>query len=321
MNRVLKIILILIFTTMVLIMRESIINPPSTLHIKYVHYDEFEKLGYQSSDLKILQTFMSKIQLEEIINKQISREVLFSYLKYRTFIFDDIEDYEKIRTTKYVTHQAALNIKHHPYMMSQFYKKTRDAINLNNTLTLVNKNYALKKDYVPSDLVYTKDINMIIKNDFSRNRLKKSAYLALKTLFEAAEKENLYLYLSNGYRSYEKQEKIYHHYKLTIGNADFFSARAGHSEHQTGLAVDITCKEVDFQLVQRFANTKEGQYVKNNAHRYGFIIRYPKDKENTHGYHYEPWHLRYVGTKAATIIHQKNLTLEEYLINYTVMPI
>lgn len=320
MNRLLKIVVILIFTMMVLIMREIIINPPAPIQIKYVHYDEFEKLGYQSSDLKILDALLTKNQLEEIINSQISRQVLFSYLKFKTFDFDEIKDYEKIRTTKHVTHQAALNLKHHPYMMSQFYEKTRDAINLNNTLTLVNKNYALKKDYIPTDLVYTKGINMIIKNDISRDTLKKEVYIALKALFEDAEKSGLYLYLSNGYRSYEKQEKIYNQYKLDIGNADLFSARAGHSEHQTGLAADITCKEVNFQLIQRFAETKEGQFVTHNAHRYGFIIRYPKDKENILGYRYEPWHLRYVGVKAATIIYQKKLTLEEYLINYTLMP-
>ena len=87
----------------------------------------------------------------------------------------------------------------------------------------------------------------------------------------------------------------------------------GKSEHHTGLAVDVTSASAGWSLTDDFANTKEGKWIKSNAHKYGFIIRYGKNKTSITGYMYEPWHLRYVGTKAASEIRDKGITLEEYL--------
>ena len=89
--------------------------------------------------------------------------------------------------------------------------------------------------------------------------------------------------------------------------ADTYSARAGHSEHQTGLAFDVG------KIDDNYGNTKEGVWLKNNAHIYGFIIRYPKGKEHITGYKYEPWHIRYLGVDIATKVYNKGVTLEEYL--------
>jgi len=146
-------------------------------------------------------------------------------------------------------------------------------------------------------------------------------YNALKALFTEALKHNLTLILSNGYRSYEKQAKIYEFYKINALNADAFSARAGHSEHQTGLALDLTSESASYLLTKEFENTKEGIFIKDHAHYFGFIVRYPKDKSHLTGYDYEPWHLRYVGIEVAKIIFEKKLTLEEYLLYYTEMPL
>ena len=115
--------------------------------------------------------------------------------------------------------------------------------------------------------------------------------------------------LRSGYRSYNTQKAIYENYVKTRGltYADQRSARAGHSEHQTGLAFDIG------QVSQAFGNTAAGKWLATNCHKYGFIIRYPKGKELITGYSYEPWHVRYVGVNVATEIMEKSLTLEEYL--------
>ena len=113
------------------------------------------------------------------------------------------------------------------------------------------------------------------------------------------------------YRSYEYQEKLYNNYVNDKGKyyADMCSARAGHSEHQTGLAVDIADLSLDYD---NFEYTKEFIWVKENAHKYGFIMRYPKAKFHITGFKYEPWHYRYVGIEIATYIYENNLTLEEY---------
>ena len=91
--------------------------------------------------------------------------------------------------------------------------------------------------------------------------------------------------------------------------ADVASARSGHSEHQTGLAVDVSDITLDYD---NFEKTKEFTWMKNNAYKYGFILRYPKAKFHITGFKYEPWHYRYVGNVVAQIIHSKNITLEEY---------
>ena len=105
---------------------------------------------------------------------------------------------------------------------------------------------------------------------------------------------------------------LYDNYVATDGKeaADTYSARAGYSEHQTGLAVDIYNKVLPYTS---FEETEEFTWMQENAYKYGFILRFPKDKTNITGYQYESWHYRYVGKEVAKEIHENNLTLEEYL--------
>ena len=137
----------------------------------------------------------------------------------------------------------------------------------------------------------------------------KEALIAFEKMRECAKCDNVYLKIISGFRSYAYQKKIYEEYLKEFGEekTDTFSARAGHSEHQTGLAFDI-CEDSD-----KFIGTKEDMWLRKNAYKFGFIIRYPKGKEYITGYKYEPWHIRYVGKCASKEISDKNITLEEYL--------
>ena len=119
----------------------------------------------------------------------------------------------------------------------------------------------------------------------------------------------LNLYISSGFRSYWSQESIYNRYVNADGQAaaDRYSARPGHSEHQSGLTFDLN------SIDESFAYTAEGEWVRDNAHRFGFVIRYPPGKEAITGYIWEPWHLRYLGVAVATELYSTGLTLEEYL--------
>ena len=132
---------------------------------------------------------------------------------------------------------------------------------------------------------------------------------AYNELSLAAKKDGYDIPLLSGFRDYEYQEKIYNKYIKKYGKelTDTFSAPPGHSEHQTGLAMDVGKIDDDY------GETKEGIWLKNNAYKYGFIIRYPKDKETITGYKYEPWHIRYLGIDTATKVYNSGLTLEEYL--------
>lgn len=186
--------------------------------------------------------------------------------------------------------------------------------NTNNILVLVNKDYRLPSNYIPNDLVVP-NIPFSFKGYHSKKLMRKDAAYALESLFRHAMEEEIDIYAVSGYRSYLRQEYIFT-YKVMergIDLANRTSAKPGESEHQTGFAMDVISPSVDYRLTQYFGETKEGKWLKENAAKHGFIIRYPKGKENITGYSYEPWHIRYVGENAARFIMKENITLEEYL--------
>ena len=178
---------------------------------------------------------------------------------------------------------------------------------------IVNKKRNLPENYVPEDLTALTDIPTVLSNP-EVNQLRKAAYEALKELFDAAKEEGYELHARSGYRSYYTQASLYTSYVENYGKAaaDKYSAKPGQSEHQTGLSMDITCEAINYKLDTTFGETEEGKWVAENAHRYGFIIRYPKVKEDITGYAYEPWHIRYLGVELAEKIYESGLTLEEY---------
>jgi len=175
-------------------------------------------------------------------------------------------------------------------------------------ITLVNKNHSISSSYVPGDLI---TVDLPSTRD---TQLRSVAAEGLTKLFKAAEGAGLELYCCSGYRSYETQSELYAWNVDTYGvdGAELVSARPGMSEHQLGLAMDVTSASVGFDLLESFGTTSEGQFIKENAHKYGFIVRYPPGKTDITGYAYEPWHLRYLGVDVATEIYNSGKTMEEY---------
>jgi len=180
------------------------------------------------------------------------------------------------------------------------------------TEVLVNKDYRLPSSYIPPNLV---EPNVQMAPNAPSRLLRSVAAEALQVMFNQASEEGIELYAQSGYRSYNTQKNLYSSYVRNHGyeRASRFSAQPGHSEHQTGLAMDVTSESAGYKLTQSFGTTPEGQWVAANAHRFGFIIRYPQNKESVTGYMYEPWHLRYLGVDLATAVHASSLTYEEYL--------
>ncbi|QEQ20330.1 M15 family metallopeptidase (plasmid) [Bacillus sp. BS98] len=178
---------------------------------------------------------------------------------------------------------------------------------------VVNKEYGLPENYKPEDLVVP-NVPFSFNGTVEKSHLRKEAAEALEKLFFLAKQDGIQLNAVSGFRSYEYQKGLYASNVKKNGqeHTDRFSAKPGHSEHQTGLTMDVSSKSANNELELAFANTKEGKWLKDNAHRAGFIIRYPKGKENITGYAYEPWHVRYVGNIAENIYKEK-LTLEEYM--------
>lgn len=181
-------------------------------------------------------------------------------------------------------------------------------------LVLVNKQHALPDGYIPPDLVFP-DVRFPFTEDLPKKQMRKVAASAMEEMFEAGDAAGIDLFAQSGYRSYERQTVIFASNVEQQGEeaANKFSARPGESEHQTGLTMDVTSPEINYSLTIEFGDTKEGIWLKENAADYGFIIRYPLGKEDITEYQYEPWHIRYVGKKAAREIMSKGITLEEYL--------
>lgn len=182
-----------------------------------------------------------------------------------------------------------------------------------NLLILVNKKNPVNKNYKPDDL---KEIKYFAADRSPETRfLRAEAADAFNLMVEKAAEEDLEFKMTTAYRSFGFQKILYDNYVAQQGEeaANKFSAKPGQSEHQTGLAVDVSSPSVDFQLTNEYGETKEGKWLAAHAYEYGFIIRFPKGKEDVTGYQYEPWHLRYVGLTAAKEIYDSNLTLEEYL--------
>ena len=182
-------------------------------------------------------------------------------------------------------------------------KKYKDGI-----AKLVNKENALNLDYEPNDLVKvnvesTKD-NIYMSEIAAEN---------LENMFKAAKEDGINLYIVSGYRSSSYQNNLYYSSLKRRGReyTEKYVAQANHSEHQTGLAADISSESIGYKLISAFEHTEEGRWLDKNAYKYGFILRYKKDRIEDTGYGFEPWHFRYVGKDIAKYIYENDLILED----------
>ena len=178
-----------------------------------------------------------------------------------------------------------------------FYKKVKDIKNPDSLMVLVNKLNRL--------------LNYATNNKFLRKEAKEN----FEKLSSDAKKIGYSIIAVSAYRDYDYQENLFNNYVKEKGEnyALKCSAKAGHSEHQTGLSVDVMGSNNDYD---QFEKSKEFDWMKNNSYKYGFILRYPKGKEYITGFKYEPWHYRYVGKDIASIIYTEGITLEEYYKKY-----
>ena len=188
----------------------------------------------------------------------------------------------------------------------KFYHNIKTIENPNNIDVLVNKNNKLDAYYIPNDLELI-NVEFATEDKYMRKEAKEH----FEKLSSAAKKNNYEIIAVSTYRNYEYQDKLFNYYVETKGleYALECSARQGHSEHQTGLAVDVMGSNKDYD---EFEQSKEFDWMIKNCYKYGFILRYPRGKENITGFKYEPWHYRYVGVNLAKYLYENNLTLEEY---------
>lgn len=180
-------------------------------------------------------------------------------------------------------------------------------------MVLVNKKHGVKEDYRPDDLISVKAAADGRKPEYQM--LRKAAAEAFDELVEAAANDGYTIKITTGYRPYSFQKELYDKTVRENGKAyaSKYSAKPGYSEHQTGLAADVSSPSVQYKLLEKYGETPEGKWIAENAHKFGFIIRYKDGTQEITGYEYEPWHIRYVGKIPAGYIYDKQITLEEYL--------
>ena len=189
----------------------------------------------------------------------------------------------------------------------EWYTNTKKTDISKNELMLTNKFYSLDNTYNSDNMVKLSKLYSYGNNQM----VTQETFDAFIKMFKAAKKEDLTLIVNSSFRSYEEQDEVYNEYLDSRGEeaANKIAAKAGFSEHQTGMAIDIQTYGSNAKTFEEF---DEFKWLQDNAHKYGFILRYPKDKEYLTGYEYESWHYRYVGIEVATYIYENNITFDEY---------
>lgn len=278
--------------------------------IKYHKTNEYKlkQVGYNINEIKIIEK-ISEENITKLLNSEYN-EFVDDMIKEKYYLDKNLERYINYKKENYNTDIKDVISLVNVGRDNDFYTNTKKTDIEKKELMLVNKYNYLEENYAPENV-----IDISIRYAYDDNKTTEEALEYYKIMKEAADKEGMKLVISSGYRTYKEQEETYEYYKEIKGeeNIEGYAARPGFSEHQTGLAFDILKLGVG---TTSFDKTEEFTWLENNSYKYGFILRYPKDKENITGYDYESWHYRYVGVTAATKIHNENITFDEYYAYY-----
>ena len=258
-----------------------------------------KELGYSKEDITVITEKLSETDIEKILNMEYNQK-LAGIISAQYYIPDNLDRYLAYspKTDNIDDIISIVNVG----ADSEWYTNTEET-NLDDGIKmLVNKFHYLNEDYLPDDIVPISNWYA-----YEGHSTKKEVYDHYVSMWKDANEQGLVLLVNSSYRTFEEQQEQY-----DMSNDDYAS-RPGFSEHQTGLALDIVSDGVQGN---EFENTDEFKWLQENAHKYGFILRYPKDKEYITGYNYESWHYRYVGEELATKVKESGLTYDEYYAYY-----
>lgn len=260
---------------------------------------DLKKKGYSKDDINVIVEKLNKDDINKILNIDYN-ENLKNIITKDYYIPDNLLTYLEYSKKETDINKviSIVNVKAN----NEWYTNTKEANENSGVKILVNKFNYLNENYSPDDIV-----NISNWYAYDGHSIKKEVYNEYVNMWKAADKEGLTLLVNSAYRTLEQQKK---EYDLA---GDKYASRPGFSEHQTGLALDIVTHNI---VGNEFENTDEFRWLQNNAHRFGFILRYPKDKENITGYAYESWHYRYLGIDLATKVYNSGLTYDEYYAYY-----
>lgn len=290
--------------------REDIIAFTDNVYDSY--YQTLTDSGYSLSSIRKIMQTASLDDFSVLENNHYTWEDIAPYMKVNGAVIQDIPAYIE---SKLDPEDAVMQISYKSIDSSKAGTSDRkyailepDALDV-----LVKNGFYLPASYEPDDLC---KISIPVSSENETYLLRKEAADALQQMYEDAKKEGLEIAVVSAYRSYEDQKEIYDYYfsKYDELTASRLVSIPGCSEHQLGLSVDLTSKDIIGDEDSFFVDTPEYRWVIKHAHEYGFILRYPDDKTSITGTTNEPWHFRYVGTELAEVLYKENLTLEEYTL-------
>lgn len=264
------------------------------------------KVGYSQKEVGVLTKELTKDEINKLLTMKKNSDIV-NLTKEKYFIFKNLDKYLEYKKEnegkKNNEIVAIINTEANVDWMDNE-KKTDTS---KGSLMLVNRIYGLPSDYEPDDIV---DVPSLYA--YTGKKISNSILNDIISLIEAGKEEGYTFVVSDGYRSYKEQENIYNNYKNSFGEseADIYVAKPGHSDYQTGMSFDLMPYN---KVIDNPTESEEYKWLKENAHKYGFIFRFPKNKEKLTRFKASIWRLRYVGTEASTVIHNENLCLEEYL--------
>ena len=273
----------------------------------YKKTDEYKLLnvGYNEDEIKVIKDKLSDDKIESLLKVKYNKNIVL-FIKEKYFIYKNLSkylDYKSKNKDDTFTHIVAIVNTEADVEWLDNEKETDTS---KNELMLVNRLYGLSKDYEPDDI-----IDVPVSISYSGVKISKSILSNIEELISAAKDEGYIFVLSDGYRSYADQEKMFNNYKNSYGyeEADKNVARPGHSEYQTGISFQIVPYNKVFDKPRE---SEEYKWLKDNAYNYGFIFRYPDDKKDITLFDSYTWRLRFVGTTAASIIESEKISFEEY---------
>lgn len=278
---------------------------------KYHQTTEYKLItaGYTKKEIKIISKNLNEKELLKL-SKEKKNEKLVTLMSNKLYIhkhYKDYLDYINIFPNKDINEVINTINLHLNYA---FYEDTKPTDISKEYLMIVNKYNYLDESFAPDDIVTIS--TKYSWGSYGTHSIRKEVFDAFLKMHEDANQNGIYLMINSSYRDYKSQTIVYNNYLKNHGEAyaDKYAARPGYSEHQTGLALDIF--SIDGALRNTFKDSQAYAWLKDNAHKYGFIIRYPEGKENITGFSFEPWHYRYVGIEAAKYIYENQITFEEY---------
>ena len=278
---------------------------------RYLRSDsrKLKHLGYNNDEILLMKN-TNKDFLNAVFEREYNDHIP-NLISQKYFIEEHLERYIEFANKSLNLHEydeiIALVNTNNDYA---HYDKIIETDYSQNEKMLVNRFYKLNSSFSGNDL---KEIPL--QYSYANNRLNNDALTAYISLWRAARGNGFNLIANGSFRSYESQNSIYERNRAIDGTSrtDQIISRPGHSEHQTGYALDI---HIVGKTLSNFDSNDEFEWLIENAHTHGFILRYPKNKEHITGFNYEPWHFRYVGEEIATYIYKNNITFDEYFAFY-----